>query len=448
LDGAESQLLAGDLQHLEGEAAAVRAYVASAKGDVPLTIKFAHQALELLPEEKWFARGSVSLSLGIAYQSTGELAAANRALSEAIKFSRATERTHLRMVATAILGHVQEMQGLLRQAVETHREVLRLASDQGGRPVPFAGIAYVGLAEVLYAWNDLDGAMRSAMEGIDLSGQGGFFTNAYALAGHAILARVQQAWGNVDGALDEIQKAQRLAQSYDYAYVVALVAEQRVRLWVARGNMGAASQWAREHRLSPVDELNSGREVEQMAVARVLTAEGRPGEALRLLALLLEAAEATGRMGSVIKILVLQALALQAQGEMDQALSALERVLSLAEPQGFVRTFVDEGEPMARLLRRALTLGMAPNYVSRLLAAFGETAEPPPAIAQPLIEPLSERELEVLRLIVAGLSNREIAQELVIAVSTVKSHVNHIYGKLGVKNRIQAVARAQDLGLL
>ncbi len=153
-------------------------------------------------------------------------------------------------------------------------------------------------------------------------------------------------------------------------------------------------------------------------------------------------------MKNLIKMLALQALALETQGNLDQALSALERALSLAEPEGYVRTFVDEGEPMARLLRRVLSRGIAPNYVARLLAAFGKEAKLTSPAMESLIEPLSERELQVLRLIVAGLSNSEIAQELVIAVSTVKSHVNHIYGKLGVKSRTQAVARAQALGLL
>jgi LuxR family maltose regulon positive regulatory protein len=190
-----------------------------------------------------------------------------------------------------------------------------------------------------------------------------------------------------------------------------------------------------------------------MAVARVLIAEGQPGEALRLLALLLEASEASGRMGSMIKIMVLQALAFQVQGDEKQALSALEQALFLAEPEGYVRTFVDEGEPMARLLRRALTEGIVPSYVSKLLAAFGESAQPAPPAAQalvdqPLVDPLTQRELEVLRLIAAGLSNREIAQELVVAVSTVKSHINHIYGKLEATNRVQAAARAREAGLL
>jgi LuxR family maltose regulon positive regulatory protein len=323
-----------------------------------------------------------------------------------------------------------------------------LASESGSRPVPFSGIAHVGIAELLYEWNDLNGAMHYAMEGIKLSELGGRVS--YVLAGNIVLARVYQAQGDMGSAVEVIQKAERLAQSHDFSYMKAEVAELRARLWVRQRNMAAASQWAREHRSSLVDELSPtlAHEVEQMAVAWVLIARAKPGEALRLLARLLEAAEAAERMGSVIGILTLQTLAFQAQGDIDRALSALEQALSLAEPEGYVRTFVDEGEPMATLLRRATAQGIAPNYVSKLLAAFGEAVEPASPMTQPLIEPLSERELEVLRLISTGLSNREIAQELVVAPSTVKSHINSIYGKLGVKNRTQAVVLAQALGLL
>ena len=210
----------------------------------------------------------------------------------------------------------------------------------------------------------------------------------------------------------------------------------------------AAARWADDRQLQPADELDAAREIEQTAVARTLIVQGRLDEAPRLLAALLEAAQSAGRTAHVIKIRVLQALAFQAQGDDRRALSALERALYLAVPEGYVRTFVDEGEQMACLLRRALVGGIVPEYGNRLLAAFGESPQTASPAAQALIEPLTERELEVLQLIASGLPNREIARELVVAVSTVKSHINHIYGKLDVKNRTQAVARARTLGLL
>jgi LuxR family maltose regulon positive regulatory protein len=212
--------------------------------------------------------------------------------------------------------------------------------------------------------------------------------------------------------------------------------------------MAAGSAWAQQHAIGQVDELDAAQEIEQIAVAWLLLAQGRPDESQSLLARLLEAAQAAGRMGSAIEILALQALAFQAQEDLERARSTLERALALAEPEGYVRTFVDEGEPMVRLLRLVLTRGTAPGYASKLLAAFGERVPAAPSVVQALIEPLTDRELEVLRLVAAGLSNREIARELVIAVSTVKTHINHIFGKLDVNSRTQAVAKAQALELL
>jgi LuxR family maltose regulon positive regulatory protein len=364
--------------------------------------------------------------------------------------SRAADQIYLTLLATTTLGHVQYKQGFLHQAAETHREALQLADESGSRPVPFAGMAFVGLADVLYEWNDLDDARRHALEGIRLSELGGRVS--YVLAGRIVLALLYQARGDVEKAFEMIQGAEGLAQRHGFAYMGAEIAELRARLWARKGqgNTAAASQWAREHRLSSVDELSLtlAREMEQIAVTRVLVAQGKCGEALELLARLQEAAQAAERIRSEIRIGALQALAYQIKGDVGRALSALERALSLAEPEGYVRTFVDEGEPMAKLLRRALSQGIAPDYSARLLDAFGERATPVPPAVQPLIEPLTERELEVLRLIAAGLSNAEIARELVIAVSTVKTHINHIYGKLAVESRIQAAAKARELGLL
>jgi LuxR family maltose regulon positive regulatory protein len=239
-----------------------------------------------------------------------------------------------------------------------------------------------------------------------------------------------------------------LSQQSDYALVAALATELRIRLGIAQDRLAMAARWAKEHRLPLSVEPDSAQEIEQMAVARVLLAQGSAGEALRLLAWLLEAAQAGERRGSTIKLLVLRALAFQAQGDGREALTALERALSLAEPEGYVRIFLDEGEPMARLLRQALSEQVASNYVARLLAAFGEEATAMFPAMDSLVEPLTDREMDVLRLIVAGLSNAEIAEELFIAVSTVKSHINHIYGKLGVENRVQAIEQARTLGLV
>ena len=451
LEGAERSLREFDGDGFRGEVTAVQAYVAGVRGDLTQAVELSQRALALLPAENLVVRAIVAQNLGVAYHWSGDPAAAIRALSDAVALSRTAGQSFQTLTAMAILGRAYEMQAALHQAIETYQEALDLGSGAGKRPAPFACMVYVGMAAVLYEWNDLDAAKQYALEGLWLSELGGFI--AYQVFGHALLARVYEAQGNRGSALESVEQAERLGQRSDYALVEALATELRVRLWLAQGNLMTAARWAQERQLQPADGLDAASEIEQTAVARTLIVLDRADEALNLLASLLQAAQAAGRTAHVIKVRVLQALAFQVQGNDGQALPALGHALSLAEPEGYVRTFVDEGEPMARLLRQALAEGVAPSYVSKLLAAFGESARPaPPATqaldAQPLVEPLTERELEVLRLIAAGLSNAEIARELVIAVSTVKSHINHIYGKLDVRSRVQAVAKAQALDLL
>ena len=454
LDGAERSLQEFDGDSFHGEVTAVRAYLAGVRGDLSQAVELSQRALALLPAEDLVVRAIVTQNLGVAYHWSGDPVAAIQALTEAVALSRAAGQSFQTLTAMAILGRAYEMQAALHQAMKTYQEALELGFDADRRPAPFACMAYVGMAGVLYEWNDLDAARQSALDGVRLSEIGGFI--AYQVFGRALLARICEAQGDRGSALEYIEQAERLGQGSDYALVTALATELRVRLWLAQGNLMAAARWAQKHRVQPADELDAAIEIELTAVARTLMAQDRPGDALSVLASLLEASQAAGRTADVIKVRALQALAFQAQEDEDRALSALEHALSLAEPEGHVRTFADEGAPMARLLRRALATrsggteehGIAPEYLNRLLAAIHQVPLATTPAAQALVEPLTEREMEILRLIAGGLSNREIAQELVVAVSTVKSHINHIYGKLEVRNRTQAVARARNLGLL
>jgi LuxR family maltose regulon positive regulatory protein len=454
LDGAERSLQELNGVSFHGEVTAVRAYVAGVRGDLSQAVELSQRALALLPAEDLVVRAIVTQNLGVAYHWSGDPVAAIQTLTEAVALSRAAGQSFQTLTAMAILGRAYEMQAALHQAMEIYQEALELAFGADKRPAPFACMAYVGMAGVLYEWNDLAAARQSALDGVRLSEMGGFI--AYQVFGRALLARICEAQGDRGSALEYIEQAERLGQGSDYALVTALATELRVRLWLAQDNLMAAARWAQKHPVQPADELDAAIEIEQTAVARTLIAQDRPGEALSVLASLLEASQAAGRTADVIRVRSLQALAFQAQGNEGRALSALEHALSLAEPEGYVRTFVDEGAPMARLLRRAIAMrfggtethGIAPGYPSRLLAAIRQIPLATTQAAQALVEPLTERELEVLRLIAGGLSNREIALQLVVAVSTVKSHINHLYGKLEVRNRTQAVARAQKLGLL
>lgn len=287
-----------------------------------------------------------------------------------------------------------------------------------------------------------------------------------AVDGYISLARVKQAQGDKDGVRDALEKAQQLAIRTESTEIDDLgVALYRARLWIAQGNLELALRWVEERgldrylgsaALEASDDLLSHhlRRHEHLVLARLLIAQGRPAEVPKLLEPLLREMEREGRTGTVIEIQVLKALAFQAQGDSAQALTSLAHALSLAEPGGYLRIFVDEGTPMMRLLYQAAERGIAPEYTGRLLAAFPDSEFEPAASSETeklksqMVEPLSERELEVLQLIAEGFSNQEVAQQLVLSLPTVKWHTSNIYGKLGVKNRTQAVAKARALGIL
>jgi LuxR family maltose regulon positive regulatory protein len=444
-----------DVHQVPGEVAAVRAYVANLRDDLPQATQLAHQVFKYLPETKWFSRGIAAVTLGMTALSSGDAAAAVEALTEAVRLNQAAGPPYLVVIATTLLGEALQMQGRLREAAEVERQALELASQAVGGPAPFAGMAYVGLSRLLYEWDDLDGALRHAEKGIELSRAGGL-VEAIPV-GCLILSQVHLARGNLDRAAQLIEETAQVAKRCGNDYVLARVAALCARLSRTHPGCMPAVQLSEPLPRGAEDGTDYLRELAYLARARGLMA-GVQGaglsqeEALRKVLVLLEqtgqGAMAAGRVANNIEILLLQALAFQMAGDADRALSTLEQGLSLAEPGGYVRTFVDEGESMAYLLRRALARGIAPGYVARLLAACRLAAPETSPAATALVEPLTGREMEVLRLIAGGLSNREIADELVVAVSTVKSHVNHLYGKLGVKNRVEAVAQARALNLL
>jgi LuxR family maltose regulon positive regulatory protein len=434
-----------EIAALRGEVALTRLFLARIRDDLGRTIERSQQNLEQMNEENPFVRGLLHLNLGIAFRRSGEMAKAAHALAEAVRLCQAAGNTLATMIATNNLAWLYEIQGQLRRAAEIRRQVLQSTEECGG-PVmqysPGLGVVHLGLAHSLYEWNELEVAEQHVQEGIALGEPGGYV--GVLVNGYRLLARLRQARGDVRGALAAIHKLERAVRQRNAPQATRdEVAAYQAALWLAQGNVEAASRWAEGVEVSPDDHLDTLGEFKAITLARVLLAQAKPDEAEPLIERLLQAAESEGRMGKVVEILALHALARQAHGDTGGTLASLKRALTLAEPEGYVRTFVDEGTPMAALLRQALVRGIAPRYVGRLLAAFGE-----PAAAQPLPEPLTGRELEVLRLIVAGLTNQEIADQLVISVATVKRHITNIYGKLGVSHRTQAVARAQELDLL
>jgi LuxR family maltose regulon positive regulatory protein len=355
------------------------------------------------------------------------------------------------------LADIRIAQGRLREAMRTYERALRLATEQGDPAMRGTADMHVGMGEIHRERNDLHAATRHLLRSKEQGGHTGF--PQYRYRWRVAMARILEAEGDLDGALELLDEAERLYVS-DFHPDVRPVAASMARVWVAQGRLGEALDWAREQGLSAHDDLSYLREFEHITLARILLARYRSDreeqpihEAMGLLERLLQAAEEGGRMGNVIEILVLQALAYEAQGNSPAALVPLERALTLAEPEGYVRIFVDEGRLMGRLLSEAAARGIMPDYTAKLLAVFeaeerkseDESHLPP---AQSLTEPLSQRELEVLQLIAQGLSNREISERLFLAVITVKGHNRNIFRKLQVRRRTEAIARARELGLL
>jgi LuxR family maltose regulon positive regulatory protein len=451
----EGQLLPEDLspedEEILGNVAAMRALLASMRGNMPQAVELAHRADELLPLGNLIPRNTIPFILASAYLAEGELVKAGQALTEELKIGRAADNLWTVIRSLCDLADLQIIRGQLRTATDLCREALQQAEERGARQFGTVGYALIKLGEIFYERDDLIAAKDCALEGVNL--MQGWQQPYEMVSGYTTLAAILQARDDADGAREALQNAITIqAQHSHYPKLNSLVQSCRIRLYLAQGNPDNAARQAMETRLG-ASGVPIIREQEQMILARVLVAQQRWNEALSLLTPLADEAEAGGRFGRLIEILVLQAVARQAQGDTVQALITLEKALAMGEAEGYVRVFVDGGTPMATLLHEAAARGIAPQYVSGLLAAFGTgqkevSAAPLPSSTPSLVEPLTERELEVLHLVGEGCSNEEIAEMLVITINTVKKHTSNIYGKLGVRNRTQAVVRAQELDLL
>jgi LuxR family maltose regulon positive regulatory protein len=331
--------------------------------------------------------------------------------------------------------------------MRTYEQTLQGVPEHGGPVLRGTADMYVGMSEVHRERDDLHAATQQLLRSQELGEHTGLPQNQYRW--QVAMARIAEAEGNLAGALDLLNEAERLYMG-DMFPNVRPVPALKARVLIAQGRVGEALGWARQQGLSVDDDVSYLREFEHITLARMLLAqraEASVHEAARLLERLLLAAEEGERTGRVIEILVLQALTRQRLRNIPAALSCLERAVTLAEPEGYVRVFVDEGPPMASLLKALAKQGTAGNYVRRLLAALAETEHDSP-VKQALIEPLSERELDVLRLLGSELDGPAIARELSVSLNTMRTHTKNIYAKLAVTSRRAAVRRAAELGLL
>jgi LuxR family maltose regulon positive regulatory protein len=440
------------LANVPATIALVRAALVALRGDAQRTTELVRQAQAHLTEDERGPRISVRWNLAQADWMRGHLAEAERAFADIVAEGREGGESHLTLMlnASSVLGRMQRAQGRLEAALRTYQEGLEFAARSGPGVVLSTAVAHVGMAEVLYERNQLEQALSHAREGISLGGQ---LTSTQTLAsGLATLAWIRQARGDPAGAREAMDEAYQVIPNREIVALHNPVPAERARLLLVQGDVQEVVRWVEERGLEDEGESGYARELDYLALARVLLSRNMADRALALLERLGAAAKAQTRVGSLVQVQVLQALGFQATGQADQAMQVLAQALMQAEPEGYMRTFVDEGRPMAALLHRALARGVTSDYTARLLAAFpsvdqGIQASPPP-VPFPFNEPLSERELEVLRLLASGTSNQEIADELSIALSTARKHVSNILGKLGVHNRTQAVSRARDLGLL
>ncbi len=443
-----------------------RAYIAQTLGNIPDTVRYARWVLELIPDGDSFRYGQASMLLGMTYWATGDLEAAERVFADYTMKLRTAGNIPDAIGTIVVLADIRMALGHLKEAINSTELLLQFVMDHGEPISPDTADLHRKLSELYLEQLDLESATQHLQKSKELGEKAELPVWRYRW--YFSQARFNETLGNLDEALELLNEAEKLHIRTPLPDLYPISA-MKAWIWVVQGKLAKAQNWVREQGLSPDDDLNYLREFEHITLARILIAQYQKDRmdnsiqpAIRLLDRLLNAAEKGSRMGTVIEILVLQALAHQAQGNLTPALEALERALALAEPEGYVRVFVDEGKPMAELLTgieskdRTFQLN---NFILKLLSAFDLKTETFPtgstfgeenkhvASLRPLIEPLSERELEVLRLLRTDLTGPEIARECVVSLNTVRTHTQHIYAKLGVNNRRAAVRRAEDFDL-
>jgi LuxR family transcriptional regulator, maltose regulon positive regulatory protein len=438
--------------------ALLRAAQALARGDMPETAKNARRVLDLAPKDAHLMLGGAASSLGLVAWASGDLDTACRMTADGMANVHRAGYISAAIGGAIVLADIQIAQGCLHEAMTTYERGLRWATEPGAPALAVRGAAdmYVGMSALHYEHNDLETATRYLLTSQALGELAGLPQNPYRW--RAAMARIRESQGDLDEALDLLDQAEHVYEA-NFSPNVRPIATRKVRSLMTQGRLDKALDWVRAQRLSVDDELSYLREFDYITLARVLLARyqidrvGSIAEVVGLLERLLKAAEEGGRKGSAIEILVLQALAYHAQGDLTAALLPLQHALALAEPEGYVRIFLDEGPGMMQLLGEASRREIMPDYADKLLAAFeGEKpkSEDKPDLppAEPLTDPLSQREIKILQLIAQGLSNREISERLFLALSTIKGHNQKIFDKLQVQSRTEAIARARELGLL
>ena len=436
-------------RRLPSAVALYRAAQARMVGDLRATTSYARRALDLADEDDHLTRAGAAALLGLASWTTGDLDAGHRWYAEALAGLEHAGNLSDTLGCALAMADMRIAQGRLHDAMSTYQQALQRAAQQTAVPLRGTADMHVGMSELFLQHDDLDAARQQLMIAAELGEHAGLPQNPYR--SRVAMAGLLRAEGDLDGALGLVDEAGTVFDS-DFSPEVRPIPAVRARVWVAKGRHRDALRWAEERGLSVADDLAYVHEFEHVTLARALLAGGRDAqtgggldEVAGLLERLLQAAEEGRRTGSVIELLVLIALTQRQQGDTEAALATLGRALVLAEREGYVRVFLDEGRAMEVLLGEARHRGSA--YAGRLLTAAAGPTQPASG-DQELVEPLSERERDVLRLLATDLSGPEIAAQLVVSLNTVRTHTHRIYAKLGVGNRRLAVRRARELDLL
>jgi len=437
---------------------AIRAFVAMSKGAILDSYNLSKHALDYLPQESLFFRSLATWIFSIMLLAKGDLETGMQALEDAVKLGRKTGNIMTAVMAKCIIGELQMARGSLNDAVVTYQEALAWGTDSRKRPLPIAGMALVGLGDIARERNDLEQATQLVNEGIKLCQLWG---EVGAMDGFIAMARVKQAQGDVAEAFVQLDHALELARKFDASELDdRLVEAHQARMALMSGDVETAVRWA-DHRDMTIDQIlaqlknrnvpetyhdNRFRTLEILTFCRLLIQQNKSDDAIIVLTAFQKWVSQMMRTGMLLELLNLKALAYHAQQNQTKAVAAISQVLKVAQPERFKRLLLDEGPPMWQLIKDAAARGVASDYVQELLDVVGETAVS--FHPTPLLDPLSDRELDVLRLLATGLSAPEIAAQLIIAKSTVRSHVKSIYSKLGVHRKWDAVQRATELSLL
>jgi LuxR family maltose regulon positive regulatory protein len=438
---------------IRGQIGALRSLFSLSKGQIPPAVEYANQALDYLPED-YFNRPVAADALGIAMKVSGDYDGAIKLFIEARQDSLAVGNRILAQAITMELGITYFNQGKLHQAAEAFREAISYTYQDTQILIPYASGASVYLAAILYEWNDLDQAKAHVEEGIEI-GFSAKMVDAVTI-GYGIRTRVYLAQGELEAALTTCKQTEKMINEVpDLEHeTITMALDSRIRLLIAAGKLSEASRVIQERGLGVNDEIINYFPFGHLVLSRLLIHLGRENpegnylsDAAYLLSRLKDVIFSTGYRGAMVELLALEALVFKAQDSSSKAMASLEEAFSLAEPEGYIRIFADEGEPMRDLLRVAYSQDIAKGYAGRLLAAFQPLQVSPKPVSQFLVDPLTERELEVLKLLRTELTGPEIAQEISVSLNTLRTHTKNIYSKLNVTNRRAAVLEAEELDL-